>query len=159
MISPRSLENDPSDIESSEPLDEGAMALRAVGDAEALAGGMNRASFEMSTPTLCVMVDLIFSQSSSCLRGMPPGCPFRPLGKERGGQTTTQSFRIGAVTTHPLSPPACVGDRPAATNPAGSDGKSIRQDAVVDRVAALQRAFLKNALLTTGRRAFGRTPV
>ena len=42
MISPRSLENDPSDIESFEPLDEGAMALRAVGDAEALAGGMNR---------------------------------------------------------------------------------------------------------------------
>src|SRR5271166_7171560 len=57
----------------------------------------SRASFEMSTPTLCDAVDLIFSQSSSCLGGMTPGCPFRPLGKERGGQTTGQSLRIGAL--------------------------------------------------------------
>jgi hypothetical protein len=87
----------------------------------------SRASFEMSTPMLCAAVDLIFSQSSSCLGGMTPGCPFRPLGKERGGQTTGQSFQIGALTTHPLPPPACVADRPAAPDPAGSDGKTIRQ--------------------------------
>jgi hypothetical protein len=84
----------------------------------------------MSTPTLCATVDLIFSQSSSCLGGMTPGCPFRPLGKERGGQTTAQSFQIGALTTHPLPPPACVADRPAAPDPAGSDGKTIRQGAL-----------------------------
>src|SRR3984957_2964936 len=90
----------------------------------------SRVSFEMSTPTLCATVDLIFSQSSSCLGGMTPGCPFRPLGKERGGQTTAQSFQIGALTTHPLPPPACVADRPAAPDPAGSDGKTIRQGAL-----------------------------
>ena len=90
----------------------------------------SRASFEMSTPTLCAAVDLIFSQSSSCLGGMTPGCPFRPLGKERGGQTTGQSFQIGALTTHPLPPPSCVAVRPAAPDPAGSDGKTIRQGAL-----------------------------
>src|SRR6516165_4024565 len=90
----------------------------------------SRASFEMSTPTLCATVDLICSQSSSCLGGMTPGCPFRPLGKERGGLTTAQSFQIGALTTHPLPPPACVADRPAAPDPAGSDGKTIRQVAL-----------------------------
>src|SRR5271156_4870451 len=58
----------------------------------------------MSTPTLCATVDLIFSQSSSCLGGITPGCPFRPLGKERGGQTTGQSFQIGAL--YDPSPPA-----------------------------------------------------
>src|ERR1700734_2609769 len=97
----------------------------------------SRVSFEMSTPTLCATVDLIFSQSSSCLGGMTPGCPFRPLGKERGGQTTGQSFQIGALTTHPLPPPACVADRPAAPDPAGSDGKTIRQGAVVDYAAVI----------------------
>src|ERR1700733_15187459 len=90
----------------------------------------SRVSFEMSTPTLCATVDLIFSQSSSCLGGMTPGCPFRPLGKERGGQTTGQSFQIGALTSPPPPPPACVADRPAAPDPAGSDGKTIRQGAV-----------------------------
>src|SRR5271154_7344158 len=64
----------------------------------------SRVSFEMSTPTLCATVDLIFSQSSSCLGGITPGCPFRPLGKERGGQTTGQSFQIGAL--YDPSPPA-----------------------------------------------------
>ena len=63
---------------------------------------------------------------------MTPGCPFRPLGKERGGQTTGQSFQIGALTTHPLPPPVCVANRPAAPDPAGSDGKTIRQGAVAD---------------------------
>jgi gamma-glutamyltranspeptidase/glutathione hydrolase len=33
--------------------------------------------------------------SSSCLGGMTLGCPFRLLGKERGCQTTGQSFQIG----------------------------------------------------------------
>jgi hypothetical protein len=88
----------------------------------------------MSMPTLCATVDFIFSQSSSCLGGMTPGCPFRPLGKERGGQTTGQSFQIGALTTHPLPPPVCVANRPAAPDPAGSDGKTIRQGALVTRI-------------------------
>jgi hypothetical protein len=70
----------------------------------------SRASFEMSTPTLWATVDLIFSQSSSCLGSMTPGCPFRSLGKERGGQTIDQPFQIGVLTTHPLPPPACVAD-------------------------------------------------
>jgi hypothetical protein len=64
----------------------------------------------MSTPTLCVIVDLIFSHSSSCLGGI------EGMGRDRANPT----------------PPACVGDRPAATNPAGSDGKIIRQDVVED---------------------------
>src|SRR5271155_979759 len=89
----------------------------------------SRVSFEMSTPTLCAAVELIFSQSSSCLGGMTPGCPFRPLGKGRGGQTTVRSFQIGALPTHPPPPPACVVNRPAAPDPAGSDGKTIRQGA------------------------------
>jgi hypothetical protein len=59
---------------------------------------------------------------------MTPRRPFRP-GKERGGQTTGQSFQIGALTTHPLPPPACLADTPAAPDPAGSDGKTIRQGA------------------------------
>ena len=65
-----------------------------------------------------------------CLGGLTPGCPFRPLGKERGGQTTDQSFQIGALTTHPLPPPAYVANSPAAPDPAGSDGKTIRQGAL-----------------------------
>jgi hypothetical protein len=126
VIGPRRLEHDSGDVEPFELFDQGAMALRVVRDTEAFAGGWtatSRASFEMSTPTLCVIVDLIFSQSSSCLGGMIPECPFRPLGKERGGQTTNQSFRIAALAT------GLCGDRPAATNPAGSDGKIIRQAA------------------------------
>src|SRR5271156_5746738 len=98
----------------------------------------SRVSFEMSTPTLCAAVELIFSQSSSCLGGMTPGCPFRPLGKGRGGQTTGQSFQIGALTTHPLPPPACVVNRPAAPDPAGSDGKTIRQGALRPERAAFR---------------------
>jgi hypothetical protein len=42
MVSPCRLENDSGDIEPFDPFDEGAMAFRIVGDAEALAGGMDR---------------------------------------------------------------------------------------------------------------------
>src|ERR1700722_11169600 len=69
---------------------------------------------------------------------MTPGCPFRPLGKERGGQTTGQSFQIGALTTHPLPPPVCVAKRPAAPDPAGSDGKTIRQGALSAQLRRLR---------------------
>jgi hypothetical protein len=42
MVGPCRLENDPGDIEPLKPLDEGAMAFRIIGDAEALAAGMDR---------------------------------------------------------------------------------------------------------------------
>ena len=42
MVSPCRLEHDARDREALEPLDEGAMAFRGVGDAEALALGVNR---------------------------------------------------------------------------------------------------------------------
>ena len=78
------------------------MAFRIVRDAKAPAARTDchvESVFKMSTPTLCATVDLIFSQSSSCLGGMTPGCPFRPLGEERGGEPAGQSFQIGALTT------------------------------------------------------------
>src|SRR6476660_6863720 len=86
----------------------------------------------MSTPTFCARVCFIFSESSACLGGMTPGCPFRPLGKERGGQTTTQSFGIAALTTLPLSPPARFADRLAAPQLRRSGRKVIRQAALVE---------------------------
>jgi hypothetical protein len=58
---------------------------------------------------------------------MTPGCPFRPLGKERGGETTGQSFQIGALTTHPLPPPSCVADRPRPCENMISDAGVARQ--------------------------------
>src|ERR1700722_17541526 len=109
----------------------GSLARRKLSPAGRIA--TSSVSFAMSTPTFCARAGFIFSQSSSCLGGMTPGCPFRPLGKERGGQTTGQSFQIGALTTHPLPPPACVADTPAAPDPAGSDGKTIRQGALSAR--------------------------
>jgi hypothetical protein len=42
MVGPRGLENDSGDIEPFKPFDQGAMAFRIVGDAKALAGGMDR---------------------------------------------------------------------------------------------------------------------
>ena len=42
MVGPCRLENDSGDIEPFKPFDEGAMAFRIVGDAEALAAGMDR---------------------------------------------------------------------------------------------------------------------
>src|SRR6476660_10574439 len=87
----------------------------------------------MSTPTFCARVCFIFSESSACLGGMTPGCPFRPLGKERGGQTTTQSFGIAALTTLPLSPPARFADRLAAPQLRRSGRKVIRQAALAER--------------------------
>ena len=63
----------------------------------------SRVSFEMSTPTLCAIVDLVFSQSSSCLGGMTPGCPFRPLGKERWSNYRSV---LSDWRAHDPSPPA-----------------------------------------------------
>ena len=114
------------------------MAFRIVGDAEALAAATSSASFEMSTPTLCATVDRIFSQSSSCLGGMTPRCPFRPLGKRGVVKLQISPFRLARYTTHPLPPPACVADRPAAPNPAGSDGENIRQGALSAQLRRLR---------------------
>ena len=86
------------------------MAFRGVGDAEALALGVDSPRPERllkcRTRDFVRTVDPIFWKSLSCLGGLIPGCPFRPLGKERGGQITNQSLGIGAVTTHPHPPPA-----------------------------------------------------
>ena len=71
----------------------------------------------------------IFLGSSSYPRGRI-WCPSLAAGKERGGQNHGQSFQIGALTTPPLPPPACLADTPAAPDPTGSDGKTIRQAAL-----------------------------
>jgi hypothetical protein len=42
MVRACRLENDTGDVEAFKPFDEGAMALRIVRDAEALAAGMDR---------------------------------------------------------------------------------------------------------------------
>ena len=134
MAGPCRLENDPGDIEPFKPLmrarwPSGLFVMRKLSPPGWIA--TSRVSFEMSTPTLCATVDLIFSQSSSCLGGMTPGCPFCGHGKEEGW--SNYSSVLSDWRAYDPSPPAAglrrrhTGGRP---DPAGSDGKTIRQGAL-----------------------------
>jgi hypothetical protein len=134
MVGPCRLENDSSDIEPFKPFDEGAMAFRIVRDVETLAAGMDRhvenAFRNVDADPFALPFDLIFFSVLVLSRGHDPRVSIQAAGKrERWSNYSTVLSDWGAIRPVPSRPPACVADRRTAPDPAGSDGKTIRQSA------------------------------
>jgi hypothetical protein len=109
MIGAGGFKDDARELDDAQPSDQGAQALGVIGEASRFRRGGEgdiEPIFGNVDADALLSDRSSFPKSSSCLGGVIPGYPSRPLGKERGGQTTKQSFRICAVATHPLSPPA-----------------------------------------------------
>ena len=144
MVSPCRLEHDSGDLEALKPFDQGAMAFRGVGDAEAPALGVDRdverAFRNVDADISCYGCCHLFSVLVLS-RGLDPRVSVQAAGK-REGWSNYKSVLSGLARSRPIPSrrrPDCDSSRRRPILP-DQTTQIIRQDAVADRAAALSSA-------------------